>query len=435
VLGRRVATADAVLYAASVVIAGVVALAAGIPLLREWGRLAAPAYAAGAVVAGWLAFRRPASGPTGRGLTWLALVVLIGAALLPLGLETVWRARTAPGLHAQSETIVTEEAARALRRGIDPYAAEYLHGPLEARPLGTKTHFPYLPAMLAFGLPRAFDGSSALADSRVAFGAFALAVGALALTRPPLRRAPLVLRRVSFLVLAVLPTGALLMATGGDDLPVLALMLLAIVLVDEGMPGAAGAVAGLAAVTKQTAWILLPFLALAAHDREGRPARGRFSLTFAAVVAAGVIPFIAWGPGDFVEDVIRFPLGLGRQRSAAGTPTLGTGLIRLFPSLRTPLTLVLLSLVLAVFVFILVRRPPTTAWTASEDAGIVFLAALLLAPAARFGYVVYPIDLFVWAWALRAARLPGVVSSNDVPPTKMQESGGIVSEAGGTFRQ
>ena len=133
------------------------------------------------------------------------------------------------------------------------------------------------------------------------------------------------------------------MATGGDDLPVLALMLLALVLADEGRPGASGVVAGLAAVTKQTAWVLLPFLALAARDREGRPARGRFSLTATAVVAVVVIPFLAWSPGDFVEDVIRFPLGLGRQRSAAGTPTPGAGLIRLLPSMRVPLTLVLCS--------------------------------------------------------------------------------------------
>jgi hypothetical protein len=124
-----------------------------------------------------------------------------------------------------------------------------------------------------------------------------------------------------------------------------------------------------------------------------------------AVLAAGMIPFLAWGPGDFVEDVIRFPLGLGRQRTAAGTPTLGAGLVRLFPSLRVPLTLTLVGLVLALFVIVAVRRPPTTGWVAARHAGMVFLAAMVLAPAARFGYIVYPIDLLVWAWALRAAKV------------------------------
>jgi hypothetical protein len=380
-----------------------VALTAGIPLQREWGRMAAPAYAVGAMIAAWLAIRRAREHV--RALRWLALAVLVGAAILPLALEAVWRARTAPGLHAQSEAIVTEEAAKALRRGENPYAAEYLHGPLEARPLGTKTHFPYLPAMLVFGLPRAFDGSSAFADARVAFAAFTLVVAALAFARPALERAQPGHRRVGFLVLAVLPTGALMMATGADDLPVLGLMLLSLAIADEGRPGVAGVVAGLAAIMKQTAWILLPFLALAAFDRKGRRASIPFSLAAGGVVAAGLIPFLAWGPGDFVEDVIRFPLGLGEQRSAAETPTLGSVLIRLLPSWRAPLTVGLVCLLVAVFVFVLVRWPPATTSIAARDAGIVFLAAILLAPSARFGYVIYPINFFVWAWILRAASV------------------------------
>jgi hypothetical protein len=415
VLDRRVALFEGMLYIASIVIASLVALTADIPLLREWGELAIPSYVAGTLVAMWLTSRRWADRRTERVLTWLALVVLAGAAILPLGMEAVWRSRTHPGLHAQSEAIVTEEAARALKRGIDPYAAEYLRGPLEARPLGTKTHFPYLPAMLTFGLPRAFDGSSALADARVAFATFTLAVTALALARPPLRRVSQRHRRTSFLVLAVLPTGALLMATGGDDLPVLALMLLALVVADEGRPATAAAVAGLAAIMKQTAWILLPFLALAACDRKGRPARARFSLVAAGVMAVGMLPFVAWSPGDFVEDVVRFPLGLGQQSSAAETPSLGTTLIRLLPSWRAPLTVALVCLVVALFAFMVVRRPPASTSEAAMGAGIVFLAAIVLAPAARFGYVVYPLDLFVWAWALRAARTPASTSGATIP--------------------
>jgi hypothetical protein len=116
-----------------------------------------------------------------------------------------------------------------------------------------------------------------------------------------------------------------------------------------------------------------------------------------------MLPFVAWSPGDFVEDVLRFPLGLGQQSSAAETPTLGAALIRLLPSWRVPLTVAFICLVVALFAVLVVRRPPGTASEAAKDAGIVFLAAIVLAPAARFGYVVYPVDLFVWAWALRAA--------------------------------
>src|SRR5207248_2205209 len=85
----------------------------------------------------------------------LAAGAFVLAAVLPLGLEVGWRFGGDLGRHAQSEVIVTEEAARALVAGRDPYAATFVHGPLAARPLGTRTHFPYLPGMLAFGLPRA----------------------------------------------------------------------------------------------------------------------------------------------------------------------------------------------------------------------------------------------------------------------------------------
>jgi hypothetical protein len=415
---------DAGLYAVSAAVAGAVAIFSGIPLLREWGRLAVPAYLAGAVAAPGVVALIPRGKDLSRALRWLAVAVLTGAALLPLGLEATWRARTSPGLHAQSEAIVTEEAARALNRGVDPYAAEYLRGPLEARPIGTKTHFPYLPAMLVFGLPRALDGSNALADARVAFAAGTLALAAIALRRPPARRLSPSHRRIVALVLLTLPTGALLMATGGDDLPVLAAMVLALVLAEERRPGAAGAAAGLAAFTKPTAWILLPFLALVARDPEGRPARGRFSLVAAGIIAAGTIPFFVWSPRDFVEDVVRFPLGLGRQPSAAETPTLGSALIRIFPSSRTALTLALVALFLVAFAYLILRRTPVTTSGAARDAGLLFLAGIVLAPSARFGYVVYPINLMVWAWALRAVPAPARAGVVALPRGDPDASGG-----------
>jgi len=221
------------------------------------------------------------------------------------------------------------------------------------------------------------------------------------------------------------------MATGGDDLPVLALMLLSLILSDERRPWASGVVAGLAGAMKQTAWILLPFLALAARERQGRRAWLPVSVSAAAVVTATVVPFLAWDPAAFVEDVIRFPLGLGRQVSAAETPTLGSVLIRAFPSLRVPLTLLLLGVMAAVFAFILVRRPPSTAAEAATGAGIVFLVALLLAPAARFGYVIYPIDLLVWAWALRAGASEPSGGRGDSRGPPGSQQGGVVSQIQG----
>jgi len=394
VTSRRSAAFDTTLYALSALLALWIAKIDSIPIHREWGRLAAGPYAAGAVVAVLMAARRAGV----RARTWLALGVVVGCALLPLSLELAWRARTNPGLHAHAEVIITEEAAKALLDGRHPYAATYIEGPLAARPLGTRTHFPYLPGMLVFGVPRALaDDGAPLTDARVAF-----ALGTLAVTVVALRlwRAPPVDRLLVVQILVALPTGALLMATGGDDLPVLALLFLAVVLLDRKAPGWSGAVAGAAAALKQTAWIALPFLLLSARDKSDRPARARFGLATLCVVIPVVLPFVIWELSDFVEDVILFPLGLGQQPSAAGGTTLGSLLIRAFPGARDALTVILMALVVAVAITLFMVRSPAKPSQALCRAGIVMTVALVLAPAARLGYAVYPIELFTLAWLL-----------------------------------
>ena len=91
---------DVSAYVVSALFALGVAVFASVPIYREWGRIAAGPYAAGAIAAVVLAIRRAPL----RVRIWVALLVLAGAALLPLGLEVAWRARTSPGLHAQADS-------------------------------------------------------------------------------------------------------------------------------------------------------------------------------------------------------------------------------------------------------------------------------------------------------------------------------------------
>jgi hypothetical protein len=337
--------------------------------------------------------------------------VFVGVAGVPLALEISWRAGSSPGLHAQSEVIVTEEAARATLHGHDPYATDYSDTPLRDRPLGTRTHFPYLPAMLLFGIPRALDGTGGWSDARAWFTIMTLGVTGLALW---LWKAPSPLGRLRLAqVLLVLPTSALLMATGGDDLPVVALMLLAVVLMSRGDDVAGAAVAGLAAAMKQTAWLFVPLLlmavAAASHDvARRRTVAVRAALT-TAVVGVIVVPFAAWSPAAFAEDVVKFPLGLGQQRSAAGTVTVGSILVRAFPSARTAITWLIVGTLVALAVVLLRRARHASPPRAAGIAGLLFVAAIALAPAGRVAYLVYPLNLLVWSWLLGRER-PGAAA-------------------------
>lgn len=381
---ERAALVDVLLYGASAVFAVAAALTASIPQYREWGRIACGVYLAGMLAL--LAVRLVASVRT---RAWVAAAVFAGAALVPLGLEATWRSTSGAGLHAQSEVLVVEEGAKALLDGRDPYAATFLRGSLTARPYGTKTHFPYLPGMAAFGLPRAVDGRSPLADARVWFAVVALA--ALAVAAWGLRADPGALLRCTQFLL-ILPTGALFLATGGDDIPVLGLMLASVTLLKQGRTVASGLVAGLAASLKQTAWPLLPFLFLAA----GRDRR-RFAVPALVLPFVLVAPFMLWNPKAFLEDAVRFPLGLGRQRSAAGTPTVGSILVRALPLPRGVVVGLLVGAMAALAVWLLLRPSARTLRGAMLNAGLLYLAAMLLAPSGRAGYLLYPIDLFVWA--------------------------------------
>ena len=267
--------------------------------------------------------------------------------------------------------------------------------------MATQVHFPYLPGMLVFGIPRALAHPATWTDARVWFTVVALAVAGMGLLR--MAAAPEDRLR-TFQVLFALPTGALLLATGGVDIPVIAMLLGAAVLVRNDRPVAAGVMGGLALATKQTSILVLPFLVFAI--RRGRPRR-RFVITVGAVAAGLIVPFALWDVDAFVEDAILFPLGLGQGESAAATPTLGSLLVDLFPTSRTVVTVLLVVAIVVIAALLLFRgRGPSLSQACARAAG-AFLTAIALAPAARVGYLVYPVNLIVWAIAFRPPAAEG----------------------------
>ncbi len=393
---RRLPWLEAGLFAAS---AGFALLAArfGLAPHQAWGRMAVWAYAIAAVLVVVLAFVAPRV-PRPRTRVVLTLALLAAVTIAPLAVQVTKRAADELGHHVQSEVLVVEQASSALLDGENPYDAVFDDGLLSRRKTATQTHFPYLPGMLILGAVP--DDLGVLADARIAFTVATLAVFAVALTVT--RRRMSLLRALQ--VLAVLPTGALVLATGGDDLPVLALMLLALVLVDHRHPIAAGVAIGLAATMKQLAWPLIPFLVVAARDGDDEPARGRMAAAIGLVIVPVLLPFLLWDPAAFVEDAVRFPLGLGSEASAAASPTLGRLLTGLVPGASQVLGIVLPVALLAATALILWRRPPRTPAAAALTAGLLVAGAVAFAPAVRFGILVYAVNLLVWAWVLRSNR-------------------------------
>jgi Glycosyltransferase family 87 len=395
---------DAALYGAAALVAGVGALVDQIPLQREWARLAFAPYAVGAVVALLLALRwrrRPAHRPL-RVRAILAALVLTGVLVAPLSLEVGWRAGYGDRLHVQSEVLLIERGAANLLHGHDPYTGSYGYGLLRSYPPGVWKHIPYLPAIFAFGMPRAALGASPLTDARVGFAVVSLAAAVLALRLSGASREA---RLRILMVLLILPTGARYLTGGGDDIAVLSLLLLTVVLEQRGRPVAAGLVAGIAAATKQTAWLALPLLALAAWDANGRRAGWRFIASAGAVVAVVVAPFALWNFRALVNSAVLFPLGLAGQPTIARGLTVGQLLARPFPQARGAIAVGLGAVVVATGVLLATRWWPVSVSVAARHAGVLIALAVLLAPAGRLGYLIYPLNLLLWSVLLREDRL------------------------------
>jgi hypothetical protein len=424
---------DAVLYAASALFAIGTAQAASIGLYQQWGRLAVGPYAFGAVASALSARRarrRTARAAAARGATaaggpaastveaapdgtawhWtgpravIFLVVLLGATLVPLSLEVLWRTDTGGTAHVQPEVSVVEQAGNAFVHGRDPYAHINPKSPPKAPPgqPAYDVYNPYLPLMSLFGGPRSTHAPLRLTDARVAFSIFTIlvVVAAMALCRGPTGPRVLALQSMT-----VLPTAALPLATGGDDLPVAALMLLGLVLLQRRRPLWAGVALGVAASMKITAWPLTALAFLVARDRSGR--RGRRPMLAVLVGIFGVmipavLPTAAENLSAFIENVVRFPLGLAGVQSPAASPLVGHLVVSLFPGIHRLFTVAVAAVGLLVLAYVLLRHRPRTPAALSRLVAWIMTIAILLAPATRVGYLLYPVDFFVWTWLLRS---------------------------------
>jgi hypothetical protein len=384
-------------------------------LYRQWAELAIGPFLFGSVVSGILSVlarrRSHRSSSSSRsdpgGLSarrqWIAriaiaIAVFAGATAIPLGLEILWRSDGDPGSHVQPEVTVIERGGQTIVKGKDPYhevtnpAGKVVY---HARGESTVNAFlPYLPLMTVFGIPSERKHDVGLTDARIFFSLATLLVAGIALWLCPAdgRRKMRALQ-----VIAIFPTAALPLATGGDDMPVVAFLLLAMVLAQRRQPFASGVVLGIVSAMKFTAWPLAALALFAARNRKG--SRRPLIMFLGMLVVAGpvVVPYALQGPWAFFDNVILFPLGLSGVNSPAASPLPGHLIVSAFPFLHRALPVGVGTVGGLLLVWYLYKRPPQTASQVCKVAGVVMAVITLFAPATRIGYLLYPINFFVWA--------------------------------------
>jgi hypothetical protein len=389
---------DVAIYAACAVFAAGLGMFTGLATHQAWAELAMVGYAAAALVAfGQLLAVRCGAGRLGSAAArgGLAVATWLATAVLPMLLLTV-----RSGGWAQAEVRVVERAGdRWLATG-SPYLGR---AAIAALPADERldAYTPYQPAMAVLGLPRAWDpGGAWWSDARIWFAAVTLV--ALAGAVWVLRHAAAGLRIRGWQGAAVAPTAALATAVGGDDLPVLALCLLALALAARERLGVAGLAAGAACALKLIAWPVAVVLGVYAATR-GRGSLARYGVGALGVPGLTLLPAVAADPGAVVENTVRFPLGAGLVGSPAEAPFAGHLIASLLPGGRAVAVGLLAATGLAIAAW-LACRPPRTAAAAAAISGGGLLVAMALMPASRFGYLLYPLALLAWVPALGAAR-------------------------------
>jgi uncharacterized membrane protein len=256
--------------------------------------------------------------------------------------------------------------------------------------------------MALFGIPSSLEHAPPrLTDARVYFSLVTLLLVALALA---LCRGSYEPRILALQGMTVLPTAALPMATGGDDLPVVAVLLLGMFLLQRRRALAGGLVLGFAAGLKFTAWPLVLLALVVVRDRDGRRGRGIAWLLagMAAVLVPSVLPVFIHDPTSFLNNVVRYPLGLAKIGSPAASALPGHILVSVFPQIKHVFPLVLAVVGAIAITWILVRHRPRTVSDACRLGGWLMTAGILLAPATRVGYLLYPINFFIWSWLMRS---------------------------------
>ncbi|MFF8960310.1 glycosyltransferase family 87 protein [Streptomyces sp. NPDC014894] len=346
---------------------------------QAWGLIASAGYACAALVA------------ARQSLSWArtpATIAVVGAAVVPLlYLMVIGK--------AQMEVGVVQRAADLLLSSGTPYNTA-LHE--------VKDFNPYLPGMALFGIPHVLFGDNPFTSARLWFviGFLAAVAGAVrVLTKGrgadagPYGTAQGITAWTGALWLVACPVVALPLAIGGVDPPVMGLICLALACTHRGRAGRAGLAVGAAAALKWTAWPAIPVILAVLAVREGK----RAALTCAAVATAipvlSVLPMVLVDSDAFYQNVVLYPLGLGPTASSAQSPLLGSLIVSLVPNGKA-VTVALIGLsALGVGISLLVR-PPRNTVAAADRMALGLILAIVLSPATRVGYAIYPIVLLVW---------------------------------------
>jgi hypothetical protein len=359
-------------------------------------------------------------------------LLLVPAVLLQAGL----RQSSEPWFYTNDSTYQIELAGDLLREGEDPYGHDYRRSGLERFYSfdGSVTgetrneqvalrHFAYFPGT-ALSAAAWTTLPEPWADYRflVLLTTFAGFLAAL------LFRAPLLWRLLTGAVIAGSPLAVRAVWFGTADAPSIVFTVLAFALATRRRFAVGAASLAVAVLLKQFALVALPFYALLVFQHTDRRGLVRAAALFAALVLAGLLPFLAWDAGALWDDTIEYG---GRTYRIVGYGLSGLLLKAGILDERTgpyPFLPLLLLVWLPVTAWLLWRQWRSAAlWTAAAGFAVSIFLLVFLGRVFQGSYLTWPLVGVAVASLLAAAEgrqpPPGDGAGQRVPGARSQTVG------------
>ncbi|MBI4790104.1 MAG: DUF2029 domain-containing protein [Chloroflexi bacterium] len=265
---------------------------------------------------------------------WLTIIAFV---LMPTVAAILYRHNSAPHLYIHDGAIQAEEAIKFVLAGRNPYVENYLDTPMaqwayhetDVSINPALDHLPYLPLTFIAGVPVYLFSQFALGwyDQRYVYLLMFIALVPMLLR---LGRTPR--EKLAAVMLVTLnPLFVPFFIEGRNDVAPLFWLVGALVFLQERRAGWAVVWLAAGAASKQTAWFMLPFLALYLFDpakrQNWRDLAQRARVFIPAIILFGAIvaPFLIWNPGAFVEDVFDFQSGISSSATNYPIKSLGLG--------------------------------------------------------------------------------------------------------------
>ena len=265
-----------------------------------------------------------------RGLKRAALTLLVLLLVVaPMADKVFLRFATGRQLEFAHDggVVQTEESARFLLRGVDPYAADFSSTPLRDVEIRAIVHHnPYLPASFLLPAPliALADALHWPFDQRLVY-LLLYAAGVWLTPRAFRGRGAGELAQTLF---ALNPLVVTFLVLGRNDIYVIVFLLFAVVALARRHALAFFGALALACALKQFAWFVAPFLLVCAWQAWPRPVLRRGALAGAGLFVLLVLPFFVWNPAAFVDSIYKFNAGLSADRyPLGGTPGFGFAMV------------------------------------------------------------------------------------------------------------